>query len=102
MKILELIKHEHNIRIGKRCEFILPTITESCLLKHENKIIGFYLTNLPDKLKQYITIANKEFLSPNVPKSLLERADVYQMQRKLGISRKEAKARNTVQMSTIL
>jgi hypothetical protein len=102
MKKLKLIKHEHDIKIGKRCEFVPPTITESCLLEYDGKVIGFYLTELPDKLKQYITIANKEFLSKNVPKSLLERSDVYEMQRKLGISRKEAKARNTVQMSTIL
>ena len=45
---------------------------------------------------------NNEFLSKNVPKSLLERSDVYEMQKKYGISRAEAKARNTVQMSTIL
>ena len=102
MKVLELKKYKHNIRIGKRCEFIPPTITESCLLKHENKIIGFYLTDLPDKLKQYITIANKEFLSNNVPKSLLERADIYKLQQKLGITRKQAKALGTPQMSTIL
>ncbi len=102
MKILELKKREHDIKIGKRCEFIAPTVTESCLLQLDGKIIGFYLTELPDKLKQYITIANKEFLSKNVPKSLLERSDVYEMQRKYGISRAEAKARNTVQMSTIL
>ena len=102
MKILKLTKQQHDIKIGKRCEFMPPTVTESCLLELDGKIIGFYLTELPDKLKQYITIANKEFLSPNVPKSLLERADVYKMQQKYGISRKEAKARNTVQMSTIL
>lgn len=102
MKILKLKKQEHDIKIGKRCEFMPPTITESCLLEFDGKIIGFYLTDIPDKLKQYITIANKEFLSPNVPKSLLERSDVYKMQQKYGISRKEAKARNTVQMSTIL
>lgn len=102
MKILELKKQEHDIKIGGRCEFKPPTVTESCLLQLDGKIIGFYLTELPDKLKQYITIANKEFLSPNVPKSLLERADVYKMQQKYGISRKEAKARSTVQMSTIL
>ena len=102
MKILKLKKQEHEVKNGTRCEYIPPTVTESCLLEHDNKIIGFYLTDLPDKLKQYITIANKEFLSDNVPKSLLERSDVYTMQRNLGISRKEAMARNTVQMSTIL
>ena len=102
MKTLKLQKQEHDKKIGSRCEFVPPTVTESCLLEFEGKIIGFYLNDLPDKLKQYISIANKEFLSKNVPKSLLERSDVYTMQKKYGISRAEAKARNTVQMSTIL
>ena len=102
MKTLKLQYHKHDIKIGKRCDFVPPTVTESCLLEYDGQVIGFYLTDLPDKLKQYISIANKEFLSKNVPKSLLERSDVYEMQRKLGISRKEAMARNTVQMSTIL
>lgn len=102
MKILDLKLQDHNIKSGKRCEYRPSTITESCLLKLDDKIIGFYLTELPTKLKQFITIANKEFLSSNVPKSLLERSDVYDMQKKYGISRKEAMARNTVQMSTIL
>ena len=90
MKTLKLELQEHDIKIGSRCEFIPPTVTESCLLELDGKIIGFYLTDIPDKLKQYITIANKEFLSPNVPKSLLERAEVYKMQQKYGITRKEA------------
>ena len=102
MKTLKLELQEHDIKIRSRCEFIPPTVTESCLLELDGKIIGFYLTDIPDKLKQYITIANKEFLSPNVPKSLLERAEVYKMQQKYGITRKEAKALATVQMSTIL
>lgn len=102
MKILNLVKKEHDIKIGKRCDYMPSTITESCLLKHEDKIIGFYLTDLPKKLKQYITIANKEFLSDNVPKSLLERAEVMTNQRKYGITRKQAQKLSTVQMSTIL
>lgn len=102
MKKLKLTKKEHQTRIGKRCKFIQPTVTESCLLELDGDIIGFYLTDLPDKLKQYISIANEEFLSKNVPKTLLERSDVYQYQKKLGISRKQAKAIGTPQMSTIL
>ena len=82
MKTLKLELTEHDKKIGKRCDFVPPTVTESCVLEYNEKIIGFYLTDLPDKLKQYITIANKEFLSKNVPKSLLERSDVYQMQKK--------------------
>lgn len=102
MKIKKLKKVEHDIRIGKRCEYMPPTITESCLLEDNGEIIGFYLNKLPIKLQQYITIANKEFMSNNVPKTLLERSDVMQTQRKLGITRSQAKKLCTVQMSTIL
>ena len=102
MKTLKLIKKEHDIKAGKRCEFMKPTVTESCLLEYENEIIGFYLTELPDILKQYITIANKEFLSKNVPKTLLDRSDVYASQQKYGLTRSQARALSTVQMSTIL
>ena len=102
MKTLKLKKQQHNIKKGKRCDFIPPTVTESCLLELDGKIIGFYLAELPEKLKQYITIANKEFLSPNVTKSLLERADIQMLQRKYGLSRKEAKSRGGMQMSAIL
>ena len=62
MKKLKLTKKEHQTRIGRRCKFIQPTVTESCLLELDGDIIGFYLTDLPDKLKQYISIANEEFL----------------------------------------
>ena len=102
MKTIALVRVDHDKKKGSRCEFIPPTVTESCLLELDGKVIGFYLTDLPDKLKQYISIANKEFLSKNVPKSLLERSEVMQTQRKYGITRKEAKALSTVQMSTIL
>lgn len=102
MKTLKLKKHKNNTRIGERCKYIEPTVTESCLLEFEDKIIGFYLNDIPKKLKHLLTIANKEFLSNNVPKSLLERAEVMATQRKLGITRTEAKKLSTVQMSTIL
>jgi len=41
MKIYKLKKVEHDIRIGKRCEYMPPTITESCLLEDNGEIIGF-------------------------------------------------------------
>ena len=49
-----------------------------------------------------VDIANKEFRSKNVPKSLLERSDVFANKYKKGMTRKEAKAMGTVQMSAIL
>jgi hypothetical protein len=102
MKTLKLIKQEHDIKIGKRCDYMPSTVDDSCLLEYEGKIIGFYLTELPDRLQQFLDIANNEFISDNVPKTLLERAEVMATQRKYGITRSQAKALSTVQMSTIL
>ena len=49
MKTLKLQYHKHDIKIGKRCDFVPPTVTESCLLEYDGQVIGFYLTDLPDK-----------------------------------------------------
>ena len=103
MKILKLDRTKgSDMKIGKRVPFMKPTVTESCLLELDGKVIGFYLTELPEKMALYANIANQEFLSPRVPKSLLERSEVLANQRKLGITRAEAKAMSTIQMSTIL
>ena len=102
MKTIKLEKREHKIKTGKRCKYIEPNIKEDCFLESEGKIIGFYITKLDGKIKQLIEIANKEFRSDNVPKTLLERSEVLAKQRKYGISRAMAKEVATVQMSTIL
>jgi hypothetical protein len=39
----------------------------------DGEVIGFYLKQIPDKLKQYIEIANAELLSDRVPKSYMDR-----------------------------
>jgi hypothetical protein len=102
MKTLKLIRQEHDIKIGQRCDYMPSTVDDSCLLEYEGKVIGFYLTKLPDRLQQFLDIANNEFIGDNVPKSLLERSDIYELQRKHGITRSQAKALGTPQMSTIL
>lgn len=105
MKIIKLEKVEHNRKVGKRCEYIEPNVKEDCLLESDGEIIGFYIKDVnkySKKLGALIDIANKEFKSDNVPKSLLERSDVFANKYKKGMTRKEAKAMGTVQMSSIL
>ncbi len=105
MKIIELEKVEHNRKVGKRCEYIEPNVKEDCLLQSDGEIIGFYIKDVNDyskKLGALIDIANKEFRSKNVPKSILERSDVFSKVYKEGMSRKDAMATGTVQMSSIL
>jgi len=105
MKTIKLHKQEHNVKIGKDCPYYEPNIKEDCLLEVDGEVIGFYIKDVSrysNKLSQLISISNKEFKSDNVPKSLLERSDVFAKVYKEGLTRKEAKKEGTIQMSTIL
>ncbi len=102
MKRVDLIKVEHTHKIGDRCEYIEPNVTEDCIFYADGEPIGFYLTKMPEKMCKLADLANAEFRTKNVPKSLLERSDVYAKVYKEGMTRKQAKATGTVQMSSII
>ena len=105
MKTLNLQQVEHKTKIGKDCPYYEPNVKDDCLLALDGKVIGFYINDVSrysEKLTQLISVANKEFRSDNVPKSLLERSDVFQKVYKQGMTRKEAMATGVVQMSSIL
>lgn len=74
MKALELVQLEHDVKIGQTCGDIEPNITEDTLFMANGEIIGFYLKQIPDKLRQYVDIANAELLSDRVPKSEMRRS----------------------------
>ena len=97
-------KREHDRKIGGRCEYIEPNIKESCFLYDNDELVGVYISDVKKeypKLAKVMAVANAEFLSDNVPKTLLERADVM-AKVKAGMSRAEAKKAGTVQYSTII
>ena len=73
MKRIDLIKVEHNVKIGDICEYIEPNVIEDCIFYANGEPIGFYLTQMPDKMCKLAELANKEFKSPNVPKSKMHR-----------------------------
>jgi hypothetical protein len=73
MKSIDLIMQPHNVKIGDTTPELEPNIKEDCLLVSDGEVIGFYLKQIPDKLKQYVEIANAELLSERVPKSYMER-----------------------------
>lgn len=106
MKKIELTPVEHNVKIGKECPYFKPNITEDCFLESDGEIIGFYIKDVSkysEKLKLLMLIANKEFNSDNVHKTLLERSDVLKHQQaNLSMTRKQARALGTSQMSVIL
>jgi hypothetical protein len=104
MKTLKLEQVEHNKKIGKDCPYYEPNVKEDCLLELDGEIVGFYIKDVKEyseRLSLLIAVANKEFRSDNVPKTLLERSDVMQNVKK-GMTRAQAKAEGTIQMSTIL
>ena len=102
MKRIDLTPVDHSRKIGESCEYIEANIIEDSIFYIDNEPIGFYLTKMPEKMCKLADLANAEFQSKNVPKSLLERSDVMTNVYKLGMTRKEAKAKGTVQMSSII
>lgn len=77
MKTIKLNQLEHNIKIGDQCDFIEANVTEDCLLESNGEIIGFYLHDISkysEKLTALLALANKEFRSDNVPKSVMTRS----------------------------
>jgi hypothetical protein len=73
LKIIQLKKIDHLIKIGDACKEITPNIIEDSIFYDQEEPIGFYLKEIPDKLKQYVEIANNEFLKPKIPKSVMNR-----------------------------
>lgn len=73
MKRVDLIKVEHNRKIGDVCEYIEPNVTEDCIFYENDEPIGFYLTKMPEKMCKLADLANTEFKSKNVKKTLLTR-----------------------------
>jgi len=76
MKRIDLIKVEHNVKIGDKCEYIEPNVTEDCIFYADGEPIGFYLTQMPEKMCKLADLANKEFNTNNVPKTVMDRLDV--------------------------
>ena len=97
-----LKKKEHKFKIGNRCPHIEPNIKEDTILIEDDEVIGFYIKNLKGKSKELLKLIDIEFRSKKVPKSLLERSDVFDAVYRKGLTRKSAKATQTIQMSTIL
>jgi hypothetical protein len=73
MKRIDLIKVEHNIKVGKKCPYIEPNVTEDTIFYVDGEPIGFYLTKMPDKMCKLANLANAELLSKNVPKAEMQR-----------------------------
>jgi hypothetical protein len=101
MKLIELHETTHTVKVGERCEDLEPNVKEDCIFVCHGEPIGFYVRRIPDNMIQLADIANREFRSNRVPKSLLERTDVLKLTQQ-GYTRAQAKKLGTVQQSAIL
>jgi hypothetical protein len=73
MKRIDLIPIEHNRKIGEACEYIEPNVTEDCIFYADGEPIGFYMKQMPEKMRKLADLANAELRSKNVPKSQMDR-----------------------------
>lgn len=73
MKRIDLNKIEHNVKVGDICEYIEPNVTEDCMFYLDGEPIGFYMTKMPEKMCKLADLANLEFRSKNVPKTVMTR-----------------------------
>lgn len=74
MKRVDLIKTEHNVKIGDNCPRIEPNVFDDCILYEDGIPIGFYIKKMPEKMCKLADVANNELRSKNVPKSKMKRS----------------------------
>ena len=68
---------QHEIKVGDRCKFLVPNVTDDCIFTVDGEDIGFYIRSLADFSQDadlFASIANKELRSKNVPKSSMKRS----------------------------
>jgi hypothetical protein len=76
MKRIDLLQVEHSVKIGEKCEYKEPNVTEDSVFYLEGQAVGFYLTKMPEKMCKLADLANAELRSDNVPKTTMSRATV--------------------------
>jgi hypothetical protein len=101
MKRIDLIKVEHNRKIGGLCEYIKPNVLEDSIFYDDGEPIGFYLTKMPEKMCKLADLANAELRSKNVPKTMMARLGKIRALQQ-GKSKKEAQELDVEQYSTII
>tara|TARA_R110000823_G_scaffold315684_1_gene449695 strand:+ start:7144 stop:7926 length:783 start_codon:yes stop_codon:yes gene_type:complete len=77
MRRVDLSQTDHDVKVGKTCEYLEPNITEDSLFYLDDELIGFYIRNVnnySENLTKYLKIADQEFKTDNVPKSTMKRA----------------------------
>lgn len=84
MNKVELVKIEHNVKVGDEIPNLVPNLTEDTLFMEGCEVIGFYIRDISKynvKLSNFLNIANNEFRSNRVPKSVMTRSSALHARR---------------------
>jgi len=73
MKRIDLIKVEHDTKIGQECPYIEPNILEDCIFYEDGIAVGFYIKQMSERMCKLADLANSELQSTNVPKTEMQR-----------------------------
>lgn len=68
MKRIDLFEVKHTHKIGDKCPYFEPNVTEDCIFYADGEPIGFYLTKMPEKMCRLADLANAELNTKRVPK----------------------------------
>lgn len=101
MKRIDLILQSHDVKIGQECPYIEPNITEDCIFYEGGIPVGFYIKQMPEKMCKLADLANAEFRSKNVPKSMMARLGKLRALQQ-GKSKEEAAMYDVQQYSSII
>jgi hypothetical protein len=77
MNTMELEAKPHPFKVGDVCPNTEPTIFEDTTFTEQGEVIGLYLKDArqySDTIGRLLALANREFLSKRVPKSLMARS----------------------------
>ena len=77
MKIINLKKIDHKIKLGMKCELIEPNITEDTIFMEDGEVIGFFIQDISkhsETLSKLVGVANNELMSERVPKLTMKRS----------------------------
>lgn len=76
MKRIDLTQVEHNVKIGDKCPYFEPNVTEDSIFYADGEPIGFYMTKMPEKMCKIADLANAEFMSSRVKKQTIKRVNM--------------------------
>ena len=77
MQVIELKQIDHDIKLGMKCEYIEPNVTQDSIFMYEGEIIGFFIQDISkhsETLSKLVAVANNELMSDRVPKSTMKRS----------------------------